>query len=473
MDLDDPADAAALAAQKAAAAAEAQRLFSTFDTDDSGSLDKAEVKLLLESQGVCVTPQYLAGLIEAFDEDGDGTFDRDEFAQLAAVVIGRSVDAQNDVESLWYWLGLKYRFVDDMTGTTSQAMSIDVVQMKIARGQITDETPFQCTNQTGGWEPLGPLSEWKEFYDEGFIGALAQAGKRTTRPEDAGDLFDQYDADGSGALDREEVIALLGGFVIFRLFPVWFCVVSVHVFVWFRGCFFSFSLKLVDRLGLATDDGYIDGMLDAFDTDKSGDVDREEFQKLFEAVLRKGTAASGGEEGTPEVGVESALFWMGVQYRYMDELGGEAHGIESTALSFGQFKSTLMDGSRERPLDDETPLQISEPGGGWLPWRTIGEYKRGNEGFRAAIDAATAAVAEAVPPLKSDGEEDELHQIHVRGIGVDGWDGTDDGVGTFETEAALDTIFSKFGTVLFSKIRHRIADGANTSWVRFDSLFLF
>lgn len=257
MDLDDPEDAAALAAQKVEAAAEAQRLFSLFDDDDSGSLDKAEVKLLLESQGVCVTPQYLAGLIEAFDEDGDGTFDREEFAQLAKVVIGRSVDAKNDVESLWYWLGLKYRFVrhtpvphhrlassghpsellrdplrdslpacfkvhrpqamllcfqvDDATGAESPAMSIDVVQMKIARGQIKDDTPFQCTNQTGGWEPLGPLSEWKEFYDEGFVAALAQAGKRTTRPEDAGDLFDQYDADGSGALDREEVVALLAG----------------------------------------------------------------------------------------------------------------------------------------------------------------------------------------------------------------------------------------------------------------------
>ena len=162
---------------------------------------------------------------------------------------------------------------------------------------------------------------------------------------------------------------------------------------------FSFS-----QLGLATDDGYIDGMLDAFDTDHSSDVDRDEFQKLFEAVLRKG--AAGGEEGTPDVGVDSALFWMGVQYRYMDDLGGEAHGMESTALSFGQFKATLVDGSRERPLNDETPLQISEPGGGWLPWRTVGAYTADNEGFRAAIDGAVAsgAVAEAVPPVKG-GEE--------------------------------------------------------------------
>ena len=93
MDPNDPEDAAALAAQKAAAAAEAQRLFDRFDADNSGSLDRNEVRLLLESQGVCVTPQYLAGLIDAFDTDGDGTFDRDEFSRLAQVVISRSVPA--------------------------------------------------------------------------------------------------------------------------------------------------------------------------------------------------------------------------------------------------------------------------------------------------------------------------------------------------------------------------------------------
>jgi hypothetical protein len=163
MDLDDPDDAAALAAQKEAAAAEAQQLFSKFDADGSGSLDKTEVRLLLEAQGVCVTPQYLAGLIEAFDTDGDGTFDRKEFSELAKVVISRSVEAQNDVESLWYWLGLKYRYRDQSTSAESAPMSLDVVQMRIARGQITDSTPFQCQNQTGGWEDWGPLSEWRRW----------------------------------------------------------------------------------------------------------------------------------------------------------------------------------------------------------------------------------------------------------------------------------------------------------------------
>ena len=56
------------------------------------------------------------------------------------------------------------------------------------------------------------------------------------------------------------------------------------------------------------------------------------------------------------------------------------------------------------------------------------------------------------------------HQIHVRGIGVDGWDGTEEGVGRYENEESLEEIFGAFGTFIQATIRHRIADGQNTSW---------
>ena len=63
-------------------------------------------------------------------------------------------------------------------------------------------------------------------------------------------------------------------------------------------------------------------------------------------------------------------------------------------------------------------------------------------------------------------EPDPKTQIHVRGIGVSGWDGTANGVGTFENEAALGAIFSKFGKFLSARIRHRVdmEGGQNTSW---------
>ena len=54
--------------------------------------------------------------------------------------------------------------------------------------------------------------------------------------------------------------------------------------------------------------------------------------------------------------------------------------------------------------------------------------------------------------------------LHVRGIGVDGWDGTPDGKGDYESEAALKALFRPFGDCQQATIRHRITDGANTSW---------
>jgi hypothetical protein len=54
--------------------------------------------------------------------------------------------------------------------------------------------------------------------------------------------------------------------------------------------------------------------------------------------------------------------------------------------------------------------------------------------------------------------------IHVRGIGVEGWDGTADGTGRYEDVDQLTKVFAEFGEVLDVSIRHRIQDDQNTSW---------
>ena len=51
-----------------------------------------------------------------------------------------------------------------------------------------------------------------------------------------------------------------------------------------------------------------------------------------------------------------------------------------------------------------------------------------------------------------------------RGIGAEGWDGSEHGVGRYENEASLREIFEPFGMFLSAAIRHRIQDGKNTSW---------
>ena len=55
-------------------------------------------------------------------------------------------------------------------------------------------------------------------------------------------------------------------------------------------------------------------------------------------------------------------------------------------------------------------------------------------------------------------------QLHVRGIGFHGWDGTDEGRGDYESEAALSEVFSAYGKFHRAEIHHRIERGKNTSW---------
>ena len=55
-------------------------------------------------------------------------------------------------------------------------------------------------------------------------------------------------------------------------------------------------------------------------------------------------------------------------------------------------------------------------------------------------------------------------QIHVRKIGMEGWDGKEDSPGRYENEASIKEIFAPFGDCLQATIRHRIQDGQNTSW---------
>jgi hypothetical protein len=81
------------------------------------------------------------------------------------------------------------------------------------------------------------------------------------------------------------------------------------------------------------------------------------------------------------------------------------------------------------------------------------------EAQKRALEELKARTVEEVEAI-----EGHRNELHVRGIGCDGWDGTDEGVGEFESEGALRRIFLPFGELQQAAIRHRIADGKNTSW---------
>jgi hypothetical protein len=70
-----------------------------------------------------------------------------------------------------------------------------------------------------------------------------------------------------------------------------------------------------------------------------------------------------------------------------------------------------------------------------------------------------AASSPAKQPLN------EKTTIHVHGIGVEGWDGTPSGKGTYEDEDALRSLFEPFGEISDMVVaRHRATDGTNASW---------
>ena len=75
----------------------------------------------------------------------------------------------------------------------------------------------------------------------------------------------------------------------------------------------------------------------------------------------------------------------------------------------------------------------------------------------------------AAPALESPLSEEPApgSQLHVRGIGVLGWDGTPDGKGEYESEEALALLFGHYGGYVQATVRHRIdtATGQNTRCV--------
>ena len=93
-----------------------------------------------------------------------------------------------------------------------------------------------------------------------------------------------------------------------------------------------------------------------------------------------------------------------------------------------------------------------------LTWKSAGKASQVKSMFKKRTNVVDTA-PEVAPGF----------QLHVRGCGVHGWDGTTEGKGTYEDERVLAALFSQFGTCHSCTVRHRIEDtadgeGENTSW---------
>ena len=73
---------------------------------------------------------------------------------------------------------------------------------------------------------------------------------------------------------------------------------------------------------------YINGLLDALDADGSGDIDRDEFQLLFAALIGRGI----GDDTSETNNTDSPWFWMALRYKTKDADGAESEAMPVRVL---------------------------------------------------------------------------------------------------------------------------------------------
>ena len=150
-----------------------------------------------------------------------------------------------------------------------------------------------------------------------------------------------------------------------------------------------------------------------------------------------------------------------------------ADGNASAKISLAEAAGLAASGT----LGPKTLVWTDDEGVGMAEWAPLGDcaaffpqvVERLAPGEKRADSSAISPKLSGSPRSlrQSEGAATtpvEGRQLHVRGIGVDGWDGTTEGFGTYESEEALRKIFSEFGEFEQATIRHRITGGQNTSW---------
>jgi hypothetical protein len=68
-------------------------LFDSLDVDSSGALNREEITLMVQQQGMAVNQRFVDGVLDAFDADGSGFIEFDEFAALYTVLSKKSREA--------------------------------------------------------------------------------------------------------------------------------------------------------------------------------------------------------------------------------------------------------------------------------------------------------------------------------------------------------------------------------------------
>ena len=195
-------------------------IFEVSDVGRTGSLTEPEVAQLLETHGITnASRDYVHKLFEIFDTDGSGDISEEEFVCLWKMLSLHADESVGEVEpSAAHIAGFDRSLIDDALRTSIvDADTTAATDVEAGEAKVTDR--------------------------------LFAAGAREAERLEIDAKFKRYDEDHAGALSRAKV----------------------------ENAFATEGLPIVS----SEDRSFFDEMWRAFDADKSGDIDREEFTALY------------------------------------------------------------------------------------------------------------------------------------------------------------------------------------------------
>jgi Ca2+-binding EF-hand superfamily protein len=213
--------------------AEAKEMFDFWDDDDSGSLDKGEVRKLAQSMGMNLNAKALDEAFSQMDTSGDGDVDFEEFFEWYAK------NAESDG-------GMFYSFTQK--GNLSR-MRVHVNELRrkfVPSLTFRREAGYRELVKRDAAASAGKMSKTEEMI----------ADRRKQRGYQLEETFNEMDTSGDGALDKEEI-----------------------------GDVFK-------KMGVALSQDDLDQAMEEMDADGGGDVDFDEFKQWWDRNIESANESS-------------------------------------------------------------------------------------------------------------------------------------------------------------------------------------
>ena len=183
-----------------------RQLFAELDHDDSGELEREEVQQLMERMGKRLKCHELDGCMREMDPDGSGTVDYDEFSvwweksgkKRHSEVALRQFFASHDADGSGELDAEEVRTLSEELG---KKLNDRELGKAMAEMDEDGDGAIGVEEFLNWWWRVGSKRYPARFQ-------LVTPARTEMNPQQLRDFFDDIDADGSGELDREEVVQL-------------------------------------------------------------------------------------------------------------------------------------------------------------------------------------------------------------------------------------------------------------------------